>query len=397
MTGTNPLLDSGLPLFFRVANPLQTEAPESRLGDSVRTLVRSLSHMQKEALVYSPRSGNTWRLASDEGAYLDGLDAAPCPLCFMTTGMVVANMNEIIALAAQRSIELRHIRLIQDNYYTMTGSMLRGTMTGGAKNVALAVELDADADAVVLQQLVEDAVRCNPVYGLLDGAQESLFALSHNGRALQPQKNRPVAAGLIPEVKEAFHALQAAPSALGALVSNTGRLTPRAAHTTSSQGSSLAAEQNRLLHIRGICTLRADGVREVEQHLFNPQGSIYRLLSEEAPVKGGQGRAPDAVSYLSAGIAFCFMTQFGRAASIFKKPLNEYAILQDTFFSPGAASEGDGMPVEADPVETHAWLHSDFDDDYAQHVLAMAEQSCFLHALCRTALATEVTVRTVKA
>ena len=93
---------SGLSPFFQVGNATEMglSAPENRKGDAVRTLVRSLSGFQKEALVTSARSGLTWRLVSDEGAYLAGHDAAPCPLAFLTTGMVSAYMNEITALAA---------------------------------------------------------------------------------------------------------------------------------------------------------------------------------------------------------------------------------------------------------------------------------------------------------
>ena len=55
----NPLLESGKPLFFKVANAEVTgfKAPENRLGEAVRLCVRSLSVMQKEALVVSARNG----------------------------------------------------------------------------------------------------------------------------------------------------------------------------------------------------------------------------------------------------------------------------------------------------------------------------------------------------
>ena len=50
--------------------------------------------MQKDALVCTS-TGGAWRLASDEGAYLNGLDEAPCPLAFMTTGMAASFMDAI--------------------------------------------------------------------------------------------------------------------------------------------------------------------------------------------------------------------------------------------------------------------------------------------------------------
>jgi hypothetical protein len=157
-------------------------------------------------------------------------------------------------------------------------------------------------------------------------------------------------------------------------------MTPRTDEATSSSGSSLSAEQNRRLHLRGICTLRPDGLKAVEQQLFNPHGSIFHFLSEEGP--GGRQRAPDALTYASAGIAFCFMTQFGRYAKIAKKTLDRYCVVQDTFFSGGAA----------DPVETHVYLESPEDDAFAQTILDMSEQTCFLHALCRTELGVNIQV-----
>jgi hypothetical protein len=116
---SNPLADSGKPLFFAAAPGPAAAGPESRLGEAVRLEVRSLSVMQKEALAARVGTGVTWRLASDEGAYLAGLDEAPCPLAFMTTGMISATLNELLALASRRGIRLDDVRLAQDNYYTM--------------------------------------------------------------------------------------------------------------------------------------------------------------------------------------------------------------------------------------------------------------------------------------
>ena len=83
---------SGLPPFFEVANAdeVKIDAPENRKGDALRTWVRSFSGFQKEALVRSAKTGRTWRLVSDEGPYLNGHDAAPCPLAFLSTGMAAS-------------------------------------------------------------------------------------------------------------------------------------------------------------------------------------------------------------------------------------------------------------------------------------------------------------------
>ena len=141
--------------------------------------------------------------------------------------------------------------------------------------------------------------------------------------------------------------------------------------------------------------MRDDGIKEIEQHLYSPHGSIFRFLSEEAPGAGGQGRAPDAISFISAGIGFCFMTQFGRMASMEALDLPHYSIVQDTHFSFGGASGGTGKAGEADPVETHVHLVTNEADEVARDMLDVSEQTCFLHAFCRTDLKTRLKVTRV--
>ena len=105
----NLLLDCGKPLIFKVANAKEAglSPPTRRLGEDLRTVVNSMTIFQKEALVTSARTGTTWRMASDEGAYLDGTDTAPAPLCYLTVGMVASYMNEILALAKARDIDIK--------------------------------------------------------------------------------------------------------------------------------------------------------------------------------------------------------------------------------------------------------------------------------------------------
>lgn len=394
----NPLRECGKPLFFEVDNPAQLNfpPPENRMGQSLRLAACSLSVMQKEALVTSSLTGKTWRLSSDEGAYLAGLDEAPCPLSFLTTGMVSSYMEEVLALARMRGIAMRDLKLIQDNYYTMKGSALKGTMTGGAKDVELEVQVDSDASEDTLDSLVLDAVAAAPLNGLMRGHKESLFTLIHNGREIDLGNARPMNRPLLPDPRDLFGKAKPANGDWSGLIQRNG-MTPKAEHTVTLAGDSLKEEQDRLLHVRGICTLRPDGIKHVEQHLYNPHGSIFHYLCEEGPQNGGKGRAPDAASYISAGIGFCFMTQFGRYAKIAKRDLHSYRIVQDTHFSLGGASGGTGKAGQADPVETHVFIESGENDDFARTLVDMAEQTCFLHAFCRTDLKARVKISRRKA
>ena len=389
----NKLIDSGRPLIFRVADPesLGLTAPKNRLGNAIRSSVRSLTVFQKEALVTSGRTGLSWRFASDEGPYLMGHDEAPAPLAYLTTGMVSSYMSEIVALSKSRNIDIQNIRLIQDNFYTMQGSMQQGTMTAGAKDVELEVQIKSDADKSILTTLAYDAVSASPLNGLMRGEKESLFTLTHNGKPVEPDKALEMDSEPLSDPLASFpDATPAEGNWKDHLV--RGPLTPRNQNSTSSTGSSLQDQQSRILHLRGICTLRKDGTKLIEQQLFNPNGSIFYFLSDEGIEDGGQGRAPDAASYISAGIAFCFMTQFGRYAKMVKKDLKAYRVTQDSHFTLGGASGKTSKAGEADPLETHVYLDSGESDEFARTALDISEQTCFLHAFCRTALKARIKV-----
>ncbi len=386
--GDDIIGQSDLPAFFKLANPgdVGIDAPENRKGDALRTWVQSLSGFQKEALVRSAKTGDTWRLVSDEGPYLNGHDAAPCPLAFLSTGMVASFMNEITALADLRGIAIRRLKLTQDNYYTMKGSMQRRTMVGGAENIELHVEIDCDLGDAALHDFLTDATFASPLNGLMRGQIESLFKLGKNGSELPTAKARALQGSLFPDPGDRF-ALSAPLASDLPLMTPVGTTPVKpVAKGTSAGGSSLSDEQDRRLNIGAIATLRDDGLKDLQQMQYSPHGTSFRFLSSE------DGRAPDANTLISAGIGFCFMTQFGRFVSMLKLDLSDYRIVQDTHFSLGGASGGTGQAGSADPIETHVYLTTTESDAMAQEMLDISEATCFLHAFCRTDLKTKLKV-----
>ena len=369
------------PSSFPVANAslIGLTAPESRGGIPVRTWVRSLAGMQKEALVVNGATGLTWRLVSDEGPYLAGHDRAPCPLCHFITGMTASYLSQVKSLSQSRAVPLEDVRLILETWYTMEGSALQGTMTGGALDPRLAVELASAAADAEIQDLVGHAVVASPVHGLLTDPLDSLFTLHHNGEEVPVGRVQPLPAPPQPDPGDSFDHVEMAGALLGhELVS---LLTPADSiqGRPGGAGSSLQETQSRTLHVRAEGVERPDGVTEIAEDLISPIGSRFGFLSDEAPGFGGAGRAPDAVTFMSAGIGFCFMTQFGRYASITRKRLDDYRIVQDTHFYPGE----NGAPGRMDPVETHVYLDTPESGEFARRTLDMGEQTCFLHATCR--------------
>ena len=389
--GENIIGTSAVPAFFKVANAddVGIDAPENRKGDAVRAWVRSFSGFQKEALVRSAKTGDTWRFVSDEGPYLNGHDAACCPLAFLSCGMAASYMNEILALAKTQGVEIRKLKLIQDNYYTMKGSMLKRTMVGGAENIELQVEIDCDLEGDALSEFLINATYASPLNGLMRGQIESLFKLSKNGMELPTAKALELDGALIPDPGDHFDQIQ--PSSVDEdLLSKVGP-TPKkeVVKGTATGSSSLSDEQDRRLNIGAVAELREDGIKSIQQMQYSPYGTSFRLLSSE------DGRAPDANTLISAGIGFCFMTQFGRFVSMLKLDLPDYRIVQDTHFSLGGASGDTGQAGSADPIETHVYLETTETDKTAQEMLDISEQTCFLHAFCRTDLKTKLKIKRV--
>lgn len=394
MTKT-PLEEIGEPLYYIAGNATDAgfPVPPNPHGQSLRTWVRSLGGMQKEALVVSAATGTAWRFACDEGEHLGGHNKAPNPLTYLSAGMISSYMNEITALAAQRQIELRGLELILENFYYREGDFRKGTMTSGALPPELNVACEADCDDQTLTTLLYEAVAASPLNGLARGVHPSLFTLTHNGNVLTPTHVTPLDAEPFANPGDNFPNLvpasdsTAVPSLIEMLMEEDAAYE---AFLKSRIDSPDLGDDKQLLHMHSKCVLRPDGVKEIYKEQYNPSAPSWKYLSDEGEGFGGHGRAPDAASLISAGIGLCFMTQMGRFAKMAKLPLTGYSIIQDTHFSLGGASGGTGQAGIAQPVETHVYLDTDADDAAAQQILEVGERTCFLHAFCRDDLKPKV-------
>ena len=373
------------PLVFKVDSGSVTGlgAPTGD-GISVRAVTRALEGMQKEAIV-ATGTDQIWRMVCDEGPYLNGSDLAPFPLAFFTAGLAASILGEIRALLDQRNQRYTRLELVQDNRYSMEGSAVKGTMTGGALPVDLALDTDAELSAEQVADLLVDAVGASPACALLRTVLDNRFALSHNGRAIDCARVAPIDGALEARPDTFDDAAPVAPDQFAADIITKLEAAETVFGVEGGAGSSLQAEQKRTLHVRGIAKLREDGLMAIKTQLLKPIGSVFQFVADTEPGHGG-GRAPSGLTYLSAGIAFCYMTQLGRYAHIVKRPLNDYRIIQDTAFSAPGASGATGSAASARAVHTQVFVDTGEDDDYARTLVDMGEQTCFLHAACRSSV-----------
>ena len=376
------------PSFYKIAAPSTPHEPADVPSDavSIRVEVRAIEGMQKEAIVSQVEpAGSTWRMVSDEGPYLNGTDLAPFPLAFFTAGQQFCLMSEIVRLARERQIALDSLELAHDNKYTMTGSILRGDMTGGALPAESVVSVQSSASPADVARVLRDAVAASGGQAVMRDVLSNRFSLAFNGQDV-PVDQVGQASTRAADPSAAFGAI--GPAGLDSfqpdIMTKTETVTKQHG-VAGGAGSSLKSEQDRTLHVRGDARLVEGTVMETTIRLFQPLGSSFRLVCDMPTAAGGTDSAPPPLAYLSAGVGFCFMTQLGRYAHIKKQRFDGVRICQDSVFRPGAAG------TTADPVDTHVFVDTNETDEAAKILVKMGEQTCFLHAAMRAAHPSRIT------
>jgi uncharacterized OsmC-like protein len=351
-------------------------------GTSLQTVVRALEGMQKEAVVTIEPDGSVWRLVSDEGPYLNGTDLAPFPLAFFAAGMQFSFLSEVLQAARRHDVSLDALSLEVDNRYSMEGSFLRGDALGGAAPSELSVSVESSASPDDIARVVREAVARCPAQALMRDVLTNTFAFSVNGGAIDlDDLARPQGPALSYD-ESLFESLRPAATTSHPIIEKL-ETAETVVGVEGGAGSSLQAEQKRTLHVHGESRWVGGMRTECDIQLLKPIGSTFRFRCDETAVNGGEGHAPPPLTYLSAGIGFCFMTQIGRYAHIIKQPLEGYGIVQDNVFgSPREPGEG----TSAEPTRTHLFVDADQGPTVGADMVTVGERTCFLHAAMRNEL-----------
>lgn len=384
------------PLVYKADRTLLLQTPEIDDRISVRTATRALKGMQKEAIVRYGASGPIWRTVCDEGPWLNGTDLAPFPLGFFTAGLVASYLSEYISHAKQQDLAIPGIEVVVDNRYSMEGSLLKGTMIGSAMPVQVSFNVTANASLAQLNHLAYLAVATSPADAYLRDAQRSQFSLNRNGEKIDVDGDLASASIQTEEPTSLF--LNLAPNPLDPvedkilekleMIEYLGG--EKLGTVKSSSHVGLSDNQKRQLHVRGVGVLRPDGMKAIKVACFSPVGSVFQLLSDDSVLCGGQERAPSGLAYFSAGLSYCFMTQVGRYAQVAKQALDNYQIIQDTSFSLPQAMSTRERRTSSRAVDTQLFIRTQEPVENMQTLLRMAEQTCYLHAACRSAIKTRI-------
>jgi uncharacterized OsmC-like protein len=375
------------PIVFRAAGATFGDETLARSDGVIRlrTRTRALTGMQKEAAVEYGPTGNLWRMLCDEGPWLNGSDLAPFPLAFFTAGLTAQLMSDYLAEARERDVEIDALEFSVDNFFTMEGSALKGTMAAGVDPIRIIISASGDTSTEELEDIAVIALEDRSPAGVgLHDELLSRFSIRLNGRPLNWSGEDAPSMDALRDPGHGLSALKMAGVEGDAIIHKDEDAAP----PPDEPAVGLQSEQKRQVHVHTDGKLRPDGQKELGVQCIRPAGSRFVFLSDDAADAGGQERAPNGLVYLSAGLAFCFMTQLGRFAEITKQELTGYRLVQDTAFRPGSPYE-----PAAFPVDTFVCLDSGNPPEDNLQLVHMGEQTCYLHAAFRNAVTVDLAVK----
>jgi hypothetical protein len=369
-TSTDTIDRQGDPLAFKLR---QGQSPlfAAQAREVIKVEARQLAGHQKEALVSEGAQGSAWRLSSDEGKHLRGSDLAPFPLGFFNAGLQGDLYGRIRALAAGRGIALDQVEIRLANHYWLTGSFIHGTGEGHAEAPDIDVRVHSSAPAETITALVVGAMDASPAIALLrTPLTGNTFALYVNGRrrAVAGVASSPGDDAVDPYRVYPYAPRPLDPDGRRDVIEKTGEVEQG---TLEPAGPTVT---NKLIrNVLGEGRIGGDGLFAVDTWLGMPGTTHYRLRCDESSTDA----APAGLALLSAGIAFCYMTQLSRYIENMKMNIRRVRLVQ---FNPYLA----GARAVAEPVDTHLFLDGEAPEETHLQLLTIAARTCYLHATCKT-------------
>ncbi|MGI9623319.1 MAG: hypothetical protein ACR2PK_10820, partial [Acidimicrobiales bacterium] len=365
----------GYPLGFKVeegsARPRVLGTSSAR--DVIKVEARRLEGHQKEGVVSEGEGGSSWRVTTDEDGHLRGTDLAPFPLGYFNAGLHGDLSNRIVSLAHQRSIDVSGMTLSLDTGYFMTGSFFKGTGEGYAEPAVIDVTFANTSPLPDLQKLVADAVDASPALALMRRPLRNRFAIYVNGR----RRNVTTMLQSGPDdAPDPYVTYSRAPAPLAAtetfpdLIYKTGEKSEGVPEIAPGDMST-----PQIRPVIGRSRLIDDaGATETDVVLGMPGASNFALKSDE---RLESDMAPSGLALLSAGVGFCYMTQLSRYIEYQKLAIRGVRLVQYTPYT--LAVDDGGIRGGAEPADTHLFLSGDEDDSTFEHLMKIAERTCYLH------------------
>ena len=343
---------------------------------NIGTEAIDINGMQKEAFVSAGRRNSGWRIPTDESVQLRGKDAAPQPLALHNASVQMCLLNQIKQIFIVNQIESQKIAIKVDSYFNIKGSFFRGDVKSCLKDLVIQFDIQANLSAEKMSALAQEALRMSPIIRAIRSPMKNTFSIKANGKKIKLPDS--MQSGL-EQVSDPLDRIKSLQKIIPKNQSENKILEKKVDSTLEPAKPGeipvgLLPDIDRTIHIRGTGFAINDSENEVLTSFFHPLGSVFQYRSDFHNEDVSGFKAPSALTYHGAALAFCFMTQFHRYGSVHKIDLDALRIVQLT-------------PFDLDPTnnrnlsfDTHIFVDGDFSDSVATDLVKMAHQVCFLHA-----------------
>lgn len=390
MAATESIESSGYPLAFRIrrgsARPGVVAAENAR--DVYVVEARQLAGHQKEAVVTEGEKGSSWRMVSDEGVHLKGTDLAPFPLGYFNAGLHADLINRLLRCANARSLKLSGLGIDLLNGYSMTGAFFRGDGKGYAEPAKINVKIQSSAQPAEIIRLVSDAVNASPALAAMRVPLVNTFAIYVNGRR---RRVTTMENSTAPDAPDPFRTYQRPPQPLAGANDLPDIIRKTGQKREGTPALAPAGTTTRIIRIVGGAShlLDQQGITETDTYLDLPGASYFALKSDE---RAAGDQAPSGLALLSAGIAFCYMTQLSRYIEHMKFKIRAVRLVQHCPYTvTGSAADG-SWAGGVEPVDTHLFLNGEESDETHERLMNIAANTCYLHATLCSALEPVVSI-----
>jgi len=335
---------------------------------------------QREAIL-TEGSGASWRLTSDEGLHLKGTDLAPFPFGYFNAGLQADLLNRIRFYSNKFETPLTDLSIKLENEYWLLGSFVSGNGKGVANPSQIEILLKSEFSDQQMIQLIHVAMNASPGIAFLKSVLESTFSLTINGRRrtlnelIDPLVEIPQDPFL--HYSEPIGPLNAEKNELEII----RKLSLREAGEVAIAPPGSSSKIIRIIKGQGRF-LDVSGRTEIESWLTLPGMSHFLFVSDE----GASSSAPSGLGLLSAGIAFCFITQIARYIENMKLDVNAIRLVQLIPFSISLSKNRLSNIGAAEPIETHLFLNGSLSDEMFEKLLNMSARTCYLHATAMNSL-----------
>ncbi len=387
MAAVETIASSGFPLGFRTRSG--TQRPGVVVGVSGRDVFKVearhfSSNHQKEAVVTEGNHGSSWRMVSDEGVHIKGDDLAPFPLGFFNAGLQADLANRLLLLARLQGVTLEDVKIHCCTGYSMSGAFFRGDGVGYADPAKIHIAIRSSAPAANVAALVAAAVQASPALAAMRTPVQNTFAIYVNGKRRTVTTLPDAGGDDAPDPLKTYASVPAPlanTDALPDLVLKTGQ---KRGGTPTLTAPAATPDQRIVREVAGVCRVLPDDATTTATDvvLQLPGMSHFAMQSDESATD----RAPSGLALLSAGIAFCYMTQLSRYIDYLKYNIRHVRLVQ---YNPYTF---DGITGGIEPVATHLFLHGDESDETHEKFMRISAVTCFLHATLTAALTPEITV-----